>query len=100
MRYADYLKRMMDKLTPDAWEALITTAAAPVQKLVLLDCPCCQSVVAIEMGVTCRPVIDRCELQAMPDSEDALAPFTPATDPLADTQIELAAITQTDLVLA
>ena len=44
--------------------------------------------------------IDRCEIQATPDSEDALEPLTPRVDHLVDTQIELAAITQPDLVLA
>ena len=98
MRYNEYMNRSMDKLTPDAWESLLTATETPsIQRMVLADCPCCRSVMAIEFAVSVRTVIDRCEIHATPDDDDAL-PLTFPADAADDTQIELAALTHTELI--
>jgi len=98
MRYVEYMKRSMNELTTEAWEAMLSTSDAPTfNKTVLVDCPCCRSVMAIDVGVGIRTIVDRCEIQTHFDSE-----FIPsdgiAADSLSDTQLEMAAMTQTDLI--
>jgi hypothetical protein len=99
MRYTDHLKRSMEKLTPDVWAAMVTAPDAPtIHRMVLADCPFCRSVMAIEFAMSIRTIIDRCEIEAAPHDEQAV-PLTVPSSALDDTQIELAALTQTDLVL-
>jgi hypothetical protein len=95
MRYAEYLKRSMDRLTTDAWERLLTEAptdrSAPKQ--IFTSCPCCHTPVTIEVATALLPVL--ASTASITDPDDSLL-----HDPADDTHIELAAVTCTDLVLA
>jgi hypothetical protein len=84
MWFEAYLKRSMDRLTPEAWEKLLTAdrSGRHVPRTILATCPCCRTPVAVELTAA---------LASIP---------APSADPTADTQLELAAVTRTDLVPA
>jgi hypothetical protein len=95
MRYADHLKRSMDRLTTDAWEKLLAAGSTdrPAPKTVLTTCPCCGTPVVIGLAATLLPGSPACTR-----ANSAAAPPAPAARALTDTQLEMTILTRTDLV--
>ena len=89
MRYTDYLKRKMDRLTSASWEQLLTAEppAPPAPKTFLAICPCCRNSVVVELVANLRSA------EPLDDLDDVVRPGLAD-----DTQLELAALTRTDLV--